>query len=102
MFRKVRLGDVLRKAGLIDEKTLTEVLQIQKKEGGKIGEILVSRGMVKEEDMLKVVAEQVGVPFVRLKHYAVDRASPKSFPRISAGKTMWSPFPAPANPLPSP
>ncbi len=72
MFRRIRLGDVLRKAGLIDEKTLNDVLSAQKQQGGKLGEILISRGLVQEVDMLKVIAEQVGVPFVRLKHYAVD------------------------------
>lgn len=74
MFRKIRLGDVLQKAGLIDEKTLAEVLAVQKEKGGKIGEILIERGLISEETMLKVIAEQVGVPFVRLKHYAVDPA----------------------------
>ena len=72
MFRKVRLGDVLRKVGLVDEKTLNEVLAIQKQKGGKLGEILIERGLVTEENMLKVIAEQVGVPLVRLKHYDVD------------------------------
>lgn len=72
MFRKIRLGDVLRKAGLIDEKTLNEYLAIQKDQGGKLGELLVSKGIVREEDMLRVIAEQVGVPFVRLRHYAID------------------------------
>jgi len=74
MFRKLRLGDVLRKAGLIDEKTLADALDAQKQKGGKLGEYLVSAGLVREDDMLKAIAEQVGVPFVRLKHYAVDPA----------------------------
>lgn len=77
MFRRIRLGDVLCKAKLVDEKTLAEILEIQKKQGGKLGEILVSRGVVREDDMMKVIAEQVGVPFVRLKHYAIDPAVPR-------------------------
>lgn len=77
MFRRLRLGDVLLKAGLIDEKTLASALEAQKKEGGKLGQIIMDRGLVKEEDMLKVIAEQVGVPFVRLKHYAINPSCTK-------------------------
>ncbi|MBI4179121.1 Flp pilus assembly complex ATPase component TadA [bacterium] len=72
MFRKARLGDVLLKSGLISQTKLDEVLEIQKKKGGRLGELLVTEGAVREEDMLKAIAEMVGVPFVKLKHYAID------------------------------
>lgn len=77
MYRKLRLGDVLRKSGLIDDTRLGEALDIQKQQGGKLGRILVDKGYLKEEDMMKAIAELVGVPFVRLKHYPVEKASAK-------------------------
>src|SRR3989338_5299127 len=92
MFRRIRLGDVLLKAGLVSEPTLAEALDLQKKEGGKLGELLVRRGIVQEVDMLKVIAEQVGVPFVRLKHYAIDPAVAKILSEDLCRKTHVVPI----------
>ena len=46
MFRRIRLGDVLLKAGLVSEPTLAEALDLQKKEGGKLGELLVRENLI--------------------------------------------------------
>ncbi len=72
MFRKYRLGDVLKKAGLIDEQTLADILEQQKQKGGKLGEILIEKGILQEVDILKAIAELVGVPFVRLGHFVIE------------------------------
>ena len=42
---KLKIGELLLKKGLITEKQLNEVLAIQKKEGGRLGEIFIDKSI---------------------------------------------------------
>ncbi len=60
----MRLGDILKAAGLISPKQLEQALETQRKTGGRLGEVLVSLGFVTEYDMCSTLAEQLGYPFI--------------------------------------
>jgi len=47
-----KLGSLLVKAGKINQEQLEKALSIQKKKGGKIGQILVEMGVVKDENVI--------------------------------------------------
>lgn len=67
-----QLGEILLERSLINAKQLQEALEIQKSKGGLIGEILVSLGFVREEDIAKALTTQFGLPYLPLSNYEID------------------------------
>jgi hypothetical protein len=57
--RKDLIGEILVKAQLITEEQLEQTLKIQRETSKYLGEILVELGMLKKEDILKVISTQV-------------------------------------------
>ena len=52
------LGEILLENGEISQEQLEMALEIQKKEGGLIGIILVSQGAIEEQTLVKYLAIQ--------------------------------------------
>jgi len=65
--RKKLLGQVLKDMKLIHEGQVQEALQIQKKEGGQIGQILVKAGHVSESQLMMALGKQSGMEVVDLE-----------------------------------
>lgn len=63
---KLRLGELLLKAGVVSDVQLKAALAEQRKWGGKLGRTLVDMGFVNEEIMAKALARQLGLPLVNL------------------------------------
>ena len=61
-----RLGKILIDMGYLDEDSLWEVLEEQKKSPDLIGRVAVRLGKVKEDQVLKALAEQLGMKVVKL------------------------------------
>ena len=61
-----RIGEILVDRGLITEDDLVEALDLQKQTGSRIGEILYYEGLVKEGDLAAALADQLRVPLVDL------------------------------------
>ncbi len=74
MKRNTRLGQILLKAGIIDENQLQKALDGFKSSGQRLGHVLVKLGFSKEEDVLKAVAGQLDVPYIKLSDIEIDRA----------------------------
>ncbi|MFH1368260.1 MAG: ATPase, T2SS/T4P/T4SS family [Elusimicrobiota bacterium] len=66
---KKRLGDILVEVGIISTDQLHSALEIQKRGGGKLGEILAQMGAINEEVMLAFIGKQCGASFVSLSEY---------------------------------
>ncbi len=64
---KEKLGDLLIAKGLISQERIDEAIQLQKKLAKRMGQIVVEKGWVGEQDVLIALGEQLGVPFVRLR-----------------------------------
>ncbi|OQB15549.1 MAG: Type II secretion system protein E [Firmicutes bacterium ADurb.Bin193] len=69
---KVRIGELLIADGLITKEQLKEVLEIQKKTGKRIGEIVTDMKMVSQDDFLRVLEKKFGIRYVDLKKIEVD------------------------------
>ncbi|MBF0674045.1 ATPase, T2SS/T4P/T4SS family [Pseudomonas sp.] len=82
--RRVRLGDLLVQAGLIDDVQLERALLEQKRTGSKLGRTVVELGFVEEQRLLKALSEQLDIPFVELKHYRFDSQLTQSLPEAVA------------------
>ena len=65
--RGLRLGDQLLAKELITQDKLDEALRLQQKLGKRMGQILVDKGWISEQDLLLALGRQLDVPFVRLR-----------------------------------
>src|SRR5438128_1374257 len=67
-----KIGDILVSAGLISALQLEEALVTQKKTGALLGEILVGDGLVSEQAICEALHSQLGLPVVNLEDVEVD------------------------------
>ena len=70
--QKVRIGDLLVSKGEITQDQLMEALAEQKKSGLKLGRILIDKRFIDEDRFLQFLSAQFGVPFIDLREYNVD------------------------------
>ncbi|MEQ9500493.1 MAG: hypothetical protein RIT81_26700 [Deltaproteobacteria bacterium] len=61
MATRIRLGELLVRAGVIDELKLKAALSEQQKWGGRLGKILVDMSFVSEDLLVKALSKQLGV-----------------------------------------
>ncbi len=64
-----KLGDMLVKAQLITSQQLEEAMAIQKREGGKLGGIVVRQGYCTDQDIVSFLGMQYGVPAADLDQW---------------------------------
>lgn len=58
-----KLGQILLQQGLITQDQLDRAIAVQRQEQGRIGEIFVKLGIIKEEDMIAALGKQLGLPY---------------------------------------
>jgi Type II secretion system (T2SS), protein E, N-terminal domain len=67
------LGTLIFRAGLIAPQQLEDALAEGLRSGKRLGEVLLSRGWLSEEDLTRLLAGQKGLPFADLDKIAIDR-----------------------------
>ncbi|MEW6056743.1 MAG: type II secretion system ATPase GspE [Bdellovibrionota bacterium] len=76
-----KLGSILLRTTSLTEAQLKEALEIQSREGGVLGEILVQRNFVLPHEILKALCAQLDLPFVDdLKPNEIDPALVTNLP----------------------
>ncbi len=81
-------GEKLIAAGLLSRSELESALQEQTSRGRRIGEVLTELGLVDEQQLLPLLAEQIGIPGVRLREGLVDPVAVRMLPRAMAEKLV--------------
>src|SRR5258708_29596104 len=81
-----RLGQLLTDVGVVDELQVQSALGHQKQWGGKLGTILVQKGFCREADVVRVLAQHLSLPVVRLAEAKVDPRAVKLVSRQVAEK----------------
>ena len=71
--KRIKLGELLVKAGLIDGKTLASALEIQQIQKKKIGQVLIEMGVADDVEIAKALARQLRVPLVRIDKIRVAK-----------------------------
>jgi hypothetical protein len=66
------LGTLIFRAGLLPAETIENALEEGVKTGRRLGEILVERNLIKEEDLTRLLAGQKGLPFVSLRERGIE------------------------------
>ncbi|MDH3527418.1 MAG: ATPase, T2SS/T4P/T4SS family [Gammaproteobacteria bacterium] len=65
--KQSRLGDSLVEKKLLTQKRVEEAIELQKKTGKRMGQIIIENGWASEQDVLMAIGEQLSVPYVRLR-----------------------------------
>jgi len=84
--RKQLLGSILLDRDLITQGQLEHVLQIQEKQGGYLGKILVDLGYVNEHDIVTGLVIQCHVPYIAIDQYDIDQTTLQLVPSAIARK----------------
>jgi type IV pilus assembly protein PilB len=66
MQKNMRLGEILKQAGIIDEFQLNSALSYQRHWGGRLGESLIRLGYITEEKLQGFLARQFELPRIDL------------------------------------
>ena len=75
-----RIGDLFVDQGIIDDQQLAEALDVQRRTGGRLGEILIELGFVTSLDSARVLAERLGLEFIDLNSLPVDEILAQRIP----------------------
>lgn len=105
----LRLGEMLIRAGKITEEELAKALEIQKKNGKKLGEVLLELGYIEDESVISsFVAKQLNVGTIKLEDLDLSQEVVDLIPveiarkftviaAIKVGKTLFVATDDPAN-----
>ena len=58
-----KLGQILLNEKIITKEGLQKAIEVQKKEGGKLGEVFINIGLVSEKDIVIAIAKQLSIPY---------------------------------------
>jgi type IV pilus assembly protein PilB len=79
-----QLGQILIELGYITSEQLDVALEEHRKTPKSIGRVLIDLGMIKEGDLVRALAEQVGLEFVDLSDYPIDPTATALLPEALA------------------
>lgn len=86
MTSKKRLGEILVSEGLVTENDIESALRLQKNSGRRLGDILVSQGLVTYDEMLLAVKNQLNVPLIDLDEVHIRQDTLSLMPERLARK----------------
>jgi hypothetical protein len=78
--RREPLGLLLAQAGLLAPGELDFALARARNEGRRLGEVVIEYGLVSSSDVIRLVAEQRGLPFLDIAPLSVDPAAARLLP----------------------
>lgn len=87
-----KIGEILIEEGYLDKKALESALDVQKREGGLIGAILVRMQVITEEELVCALSKQLGLPYIQLSRYNVNRSALHLISRKMAEQYEFFPF----------
>ncbi len=70
-----QLGTILLEEGMLTQDQLMDAIDAQQHRGQSLGRTLVEMGMISEAQLVRALASQVGMEFVELADYPVDRTA---------------------------
>jgi type IV pilus assembly protein PilB len=86
-----KLGQLLIASNIISEEQLKEALNLQRREGGRLGTNLMKLGHITEEKLVTFLSRQYGVPAINLSDYKIDPLVLKLVPVDMARKYLIMP-----------
>jgi len=90
--KKIRLGDMLLKSGVIHEFQLNSALSFQRQLGGRLGASLIRLGYLSEDTLLNFLAEQMDLSRIELDTASISADIIKLVPVDKALEFSVVPF----------
>ncbi len=87
-----QIGELLLRDRLITPEQLDTALEYQRRNGGRIGTVLIELGFADDDAITTVLSRQYGVPSINLAYFEVDPAVIKLIPVETAQKYMVIPL----------
>jgi hypothetical protein len=78
--RRAPLGTLLAEAGLLEAAEIDGALRRAREAGKRLGEFLVDHGLVTPADIVRLVAEQRGLPFLDVRTVPIDPSAARLLP----------------------
>ena len=66
------IGSILLDVELVTPQDIEEALELQKQTGKRLGEMLISLGVVSDDDIRWALAEQLNLPYVNIRKDQID------------------------------
>ena len=70
--KRIRIGDLLVANKLISETQLATALEEQKRTKRKLGQSLIDLGFIQEEQLLKLISQQLNIEYLDLRQTPID------------------------------
>jgi len=70
--QRKRMGDILSDLGVLSQEQLSLALGEQANTGDKLGEILVRKGFITEQQLLEILEYTLGIPQVQISKLKID------------------------------
>lgn len=78
----LRIGEILLRAGLVNEAQILAALEYQERlKSKKLGQFLLEKGILQEKDLYLALAEKFRIPFIELRQQKVTRETLGLLPR---------------------
>src|SRR5690349_17949039 len=68
---RAQLGDMLLRAGLINEAKLEQALSMAHRNNERLGDVLVKSGFARPEDIARALAQQFRIDYLEPKHLTI-------------------------------
>lgn len=81
---KMNIGKLLIDKGFVTQVQLDTAIAKQSSTGEKLGQILIGLGYIQEDKLLQLLAEQLKIPFVDLRTYALHPEKVQLLPEFYA------------------
>ena len=82
----MRLGDLLKAAGLIDDAQLQKALDIQKETRQRLGTVFIESGIITEQQFIDAMSMQLGINYVDLTKIHIPTEMARVLPKNIAKK----------------
>lgn len=87
-----KIGDILVENNLISHEDLEGALSLQQKQGGRLGEILISQGRLTWEDLSLVLRDIYNIPYVDLREETIQYEAIRIISEVFARKNLVLPI----------
>lgn len=77
---KEKIIDIIKNSNLITEQQLNKAIEIQKAKGGKLGNILLQEGYIKEKELALLLSSSLNLPVLNLYRFKIDPKVVKLIP----------------------
>lgn len=79
--RKVRIGDLLKEYGYVDDNQIEQALAYQKEHDVRLGQAVLDLGFVTESEFQKALSHKTGYPLINLDTAVIDAKTVGEVPR---------------------